>query len=104
MCIRDQGWTGRDGRHGDRRAWPRAGSPRLAGRRDGVAAVRHQRRGARTSQARRRESRVELQTGGAADRMIVLFWDIDGTLLTTGKAGVPAWEQAVREICLLYTS
>jgi phosphoglycolate phosphatase-like HAD superfamily hydrolase len=29
--------------------------------------------------------------------MIVLFWDIDGTLLTTGKAGVPAWEQAVRE-------
>jgi phosphoglycolate phosphatase-like HAD superfamily hydrolase len=30
--------------------------------------------------------------------MIVLFWDIDGTLLTTGKAGVPAWEQAVLEI------
>jgi phosphoglycolate phosphatase len=30
--------------------------------------------------------------------MTVLFWDIDGTLLTTGKAGVPAWEQAVREI------
>jgi phosphoglycolate phosphatase len=30
--------------------------------------------------------------------MIVLFWDIDGTLLTTGKGGVPAWEQAVREI------
>ena len=30
--------------------------------------------------------------------MIVLFWDIDGTLLTTGKAGVPAWEAAVREI------
>jgi phosphoglycolate phosphatase-like HAD superfamily hydrolase len=29
--------------------------------------------------------------------MIVLFWDIDGTLLTTGKAGVPAWEEAVRE-------
>jgi phosphoglycolate phosphatase-like HAD superfamily hydrolase len=27
----------------------------------------------------------------------VLFWDIDGTLLTTGKAGVPAWEAAVRE-------
>src|SRR5687767_6655855 len=33
----------------------------------------------------------------AAD-MIVLFWDIDGTLLTTGKAGVPAWEAAVREV------
>jgi phosphoglycolate phosphatase-like HAD superfamily hydrolase len=30
--------------------------------------------------------------------MIVLFWDIDGTLLTTGKGGAPAWEQAVREI------
>jgi len=30
--------------------------------------------------------------------MIVLFWDIDGTLLTTGQGGVPAWEQAVREI------
>ena len=30
--------------------------------------------------------------------MIALFWDIDGTLLTTGKAGVPAWELAVREI------
>jgi phosphoglycolate phosphatase-like HAD superfamily hydrolase len=30
--------------------------------------------------------------------MTVLFWDIDGTLLTTGKAGVPAWEDAVREI------
>ena len=27
----------------------------------------------------------------------VLFWDIDGTLITTGKAGVPAWEQAVRD-------
>jgi phosphoglycolate phosphatase-like HAD superfamily hydrolase len=30
--------------------------------------------------------------------MIVLFWDIDGTLLSTGKGGVPAWEQAVREV------
>jgi phosphoglycolate phosphatase-like HAD superfamily hydrolase len=30
--------------------------------------------------------------------MTVLFWDIDGTLLTTGKAGVPAWEDAVREV------
>ena len=30
--------------------------------------------------------------------MIVLFWDIDGTLLTTGRAGVPAWEAAVREV------
>lgn len=29
--------------------------------------------------------------------MIILFWDIDGTLLTTGKAGVPAWEHAVRD-------
>ena len=30
--------------------------------------------------------------------MTVLFWDIDGTLLTTGKAGVPAWEAAVKEV------
>ena len=30
--------------------------------------------------------------------MIVFFWDIDGTLLTTGKAGVPAWEAAVTEV------
>jgi phosphoglycolate phosphatase-like HAD superfamily hydrolase len=29
--------------------------------------------------------------------MITLFWDIDGTLITTGKAGVPAWEQAVKD-------
>jgi phosphoglycolate phosphatase len=30
--------------------------------------------------------------------MIVLFWDIDGTLLTTGKGGVPAWESAVKDV------
>jgi phosphoglycolate phosphatase-like HAD superfamily hydrolase len=30
--------------------------------------------------------------------MIVLFWDIDGTLLSTGKAGIFAWEDAVREL------
>ena len=30
--------------------------------------------------------------------MTVLFWDIDGTLLTTGKAGVPAWDAAVRDV------
>src|SRR5215207_2778762 len=35
---------------------------------------------------------------GVGADMIVLFWDIDGTLLTTGKAGVPAWEAAVREV------
>ncbi len=29
--------------------------------------------------------------------MTIVFWDIDGTLLTTGKAGVPAWETAVRD-------
>jgi phosphoglycolate phosphatase-like HAD superfamily hydrolase len=27
----------------------------------------------------------------------VLFWDIDGTLLTTGRAGIFAWEEAVLE-------
>jgi phosphoglycolate phosphatase len=30
--------------------------------------------------------------------MTVLFWDIDGTLLTTAKAGVFAWDDAVREM------
>ncbi len=30
--------------------------------------------------------------------MTILFWDIDGTLLTTGKGGVPAWNDAVREV------
>ena len=30
--------------------------------------------------------------------MTVLFWDIDGTLLTTARAGVYAWEDAVREM------
>ena len=28
---------------------------------------------------------------------IVLFWDIDGTLLTTGRAGIFAWENAASE-------
>jgi phosphoglycolate phosphatase-like HAD superfamily hydrolase len=31
-------------------------------------------------------------------RMTALFWDIDGTLLTTAKAGVFAWEDAVLEL------
>jgi phosphoglycolate phosphatase len=30
--------------------------------------------------------------------MIVLFWDIDGTLLTTGRAGVFAWNDSAREL------
>jgi phosphoglycolate phosphatase-like HAD superfamily hydrolase len=30
--------------------------------------------------------------------MTTLFWDIDGTLLSTAKAGVFAWEDAVREL------
>ena len=30
--------------------------------------------------------------------MRILFWDIDGTLLTTGRAGIIAWEDACREI------
>ena len=28
----------------------------------------------------------------------ILFWDIDGTLLTTGRAGVFAWQDALREM------
>jgi phosphoglycolate phosphatase len=30
--------------------------------------------------------------------MTVLFWDIDGTLLTTAKGGMFAWDDAVKEI------
>jgi phosphoglycolate phosphatase-like HAD superfamily hydrolase len=30
--------------------------------------------------------------------MTVLFWDIDGTLLTTGRAGMFAWNDSVREV------
>lgn len=30
--------------------------------------------------------------------MTLVFWDIDGTLLTTGKAGIFAWQEALREI------
>ena len=30
--------------------------------------------------------------------MIIVFWDIDGTLLTTGRAGIIAWEDACREV------
>jgi phosphoglycolate phosphatase len=30
--------------------------------------------------------------------MFVLFWDIDGTLLTTGGAGLFAWAQALEEV------
>jgi phosphoglycolate phosphatase len=30
--------------------------------------------------------------------MIALFWDIDGTLLSTGKAGVISWEAAVKTV------
>ncbi|HET7039577.1 MAG TPA: haloacid dehalogenase-like hydrolase [Gemmatimonadales bacterium] len=29
---------------------------------------------------------------------IALFWDIDGTLLWTGRAGIIAWERAVEEV------
>lgn len=29
---------------------------------------------------------------------LVLFWDIDGTLLTTERAGIFAWEEAMQEI------
>jgi phosphoglycolate phosphatase-like HAD superfamily hydrolase len=29
---------------------------------------------------------------------VVLMWDIDGTLLTTGRAGIGAWQEAVAEI------
>ena len=30
--------------------------------------------------------------------MTLVFWDIDGTLLTTGRAGIFAWEDALHEV------
>ena len=30
--------------------------------------------------------------------MIVLFWDLDGTLLSTGRAGLLAWAEACRQV------
>jgi phosphoglycolate phosphatase len=30
--------------------------------------------------------------------LIILFWDIDGTLLTTARAGIYAWEDALAEV------
>src|SRR6185436_7378410 len=59
--------------------------------------MRHQRRGAGISRPRRRQPRENPPPGRSAGGMTVLFWDIDGTLLTTAKAGVFAWEDAVRE-------
>ena len=29
---------------------------------------------------------------------MLIFWDIDGTLLTTGRAGIFAWEEALRDL------
>ena len=29
---------------------------------------------------------------------MLVFWDIDGTLLTTGRAGIFAWQEALREV------
>lgn len=30
---------------------------------------------------------------------VAVFWDVDGTLLTTGRAGIFALEEALREVC-----
>ena len=46
----------------------------------------------RASPGRGVPRRVARPSTAGTQRMTVLFWDIDGTLLTTGKAGVPAWD------------
>ena len=33
-----------------------------------------------------------------AARLTLVFWDIDGTLLTTGRAGIFAWQEALHEV------
>jgi phosphoglycolate phosphatase-like HAD superfamily hydrolase len=35
---------------------------------------------------------------------MLVFWDIDGTLLTTARAGIYAWEEALREAAHIDTS
>ena len=35
---------------------------------------------------------------GRAARLTLVFWDIDGTLLTTGRAGIFAWQEALHEV------
>lgn len=35
---------------------------------------------------------------GASGMQITLCWDIDGTLLTTGRAGIFAWEEATQRV------
>src|SRR5258705_3152972 len=63
----------------------------------GVSRSGRARAGAAVPRRARRDGPAQDQRHGAADRMTIVFWDIDGTLLTTGKAGVPAWETAVRD-------
>ena len=97
---------GRHGGGGDRRAGHRPRRARHSHRRRGAARVRHQRRGAGAPSAGRGRPGGAARNGAgvAADRrraqptMTVLFWDIDGTLLTTAKGGMFAWDDAVKEI------
>ena len=69
--------------------------------------MRHQRRGAAAPPAGRRRPGGALAHPPRApvrrracptSPMTVLFWDIDGTLLTTAKGGMFAWDDAVKEI------
>jgi hypothetical protein len=65
-----------------------------------AARVRHQRRGAAASRPRRGEpgAAVPRRPRAGTCTMTVLFWDIDGTLLTTAKGGMFAWDDGVKEI------
>jgi phosphoglycolate phosphatase-like HAD superfamily hydrolase len=38
-------------------------------------------------------------SGRNGSTRVILFWDLDGTLLTTARAGIFAFEEAVREVC-----
>ncbi|HEV2770464.1 MAG TPA: hypothetical protein VGV40_09805, partial [Solirubrobacteraceae bacterium] len=37
-------------------------------------------------------------TSADGEGRLYLFWDIDGTLLDTARAGIFAWEEAIREV------
>src|SRR5207253_1574197 len=68
------------------------------------ARVRHQPRGPTTPSPRRHRSRrgrrcsSRLAAVSTSGGTVAVLWDIDGTLLTTARAGIRAWEDAVTQV------
>ena len=55
-------------------------------------------RGLDRERRRGRSRRPPSRTGAGVSPRVVLFWDLDGTLLLTGRAGLFAFEEAVEEV------